>query len=26
LAQFAPRVRGSADPHKDRFTYQQYVI
>jgi hypothetical protein len=26
LAQFAPRVRGSADPHKDRFAYQQYLI
>jgi hypothetical protein len=25
LAQLAPRVRG-ADPHKDRFAYQQYVI
>ena len=26
MAQFAPRVRGSADRHKDRFAYQQYVI
>jgi hypothetical protein len=26
LAQFAPRARGSADPHRDRFAYQQYVI
>lgn len=26
MAQLAPRVRGSADPHKDRFAYQQYVI
>ena len=26
LAQLAPRVRGSAGPHRDRFAYQQYVI
>ncbi len=26
LAQLAPRVRGSAAPHRDRFAYQRYAI